>query len=270
MLKVAKIIDWIEALAPFRYAASWDNCGLQVGDPDAAVARILVALDPSSGTIEEARKRECQCMVTHHPLVFRPLADIRTDKFPGNLVIKAISYGIHLIVAHTNLDAALQGTNGWLLELLSLERSSPLESNLSFVSERTYGGMGRVGFLEQPVVLSDFVESVKEALGVFPRVVGRPAKPVHCVAVCTGSGGSLLELAISAGADAYVTGDLKYHEAQRALEADVALIDVGHFASERLIVQPLADYLQACASGEGVEVDVIASSCERDPFWTVR
>jgi putative NIF3 family GTP cyclohydrolase 1 type 2 len=130
--------------------------------------------------------------------------------------------------------------------------------------------MGLTGFLSQAMSLRTLVEKTIKALGGIPvRAVGNADKQVHRVALCTGSGGSLMEQAISQGSDVFITGDVKYHDAQRALEAGLALIDIGHFASERIIVRPLAAFLRARAAGRGEALEVFEASVERDPFQHV-
>jgi dinuclear metal center YbgI/SA1388 family protein len=268
MLLVRNILCWLDDFAPFRFAESWDHCGLQVGDPEASLERILVALDPCSQTIREAERLKCQCMVTHHPIIHRPLNAVRMDEHPGRLVAEALMKGISMIAVHTNLDAACQGTNDHLARLLALDVLEPLEADAGWKQEQLYGGMGRVGLLSRPVSLGEMVEATRGALGgIGVRVVGNREKVIQRVAVCSGSGGSLVERVIATGSDAYVTGDIKYHEAQRAVEADLALIDIGHFASERIIVKPLVDYLTAKAAVEGSRLEVFAATEERDPFW---
>lgn len=268
MVRVKDILSWIDAYAPFRYAASWDNCGLLVGDPEAGVERVLTALDVSSETLSEAENTRSQCLVTHHPLLLNPIKAVRLDSFPGNLVARALKSGINLIAAHTNLDAAREGTNGQLSRILSMEMVEPLEIDPPWRHEETYGGMGRVGFLSSPAPLKEFVESIREALGQIDiRVVGNPEQIVHKVALCTGSGGSLIRQAFASGSQVYITGDLKYHDAQWALEVGLALIDIGHFASERLIAGPLADYLRSRSLQSPDKLEVIVAMQEKDPFW---
>lgn len=268
MVRVRDILAWLDGFAPFRYAAPWDQCGLQVGDPDAPVTRLLVALDPSSATIEEARSLACQCLVSHHPLLFQPLKTVRTDHFPGNLVITALVGGLHLIAAHTNLDAARDGTNTVLGERLSLTQLEPLERDPAREGEERYGGMGRVGLLPRAMTLAELAANTRDALGaVAVRAVGDGTRRVVRVALCSGSGGSLLEQALTAGVDVFVTGDIKYHDAQRAVEAGLALIDVGHFASEQLIVRPLAAFLQRQAALHRKALQILEATVEQDPFW---
>jgi len=268
MVLVRDILDWLDFYAPFRYAASWDQCGLQVGDPEAPAKRVLVALDPNTATLGEAEERECQCLVTHHPLFLHPLKAVRADQFPGNLILRGVLRGIHLIAAHTNLDVAKGGTNDHLGQMLSIHTLQPLDCDDPRVGEDRYSGMGLTGFLPQSMSFRALVEKTSKALGgIAVRAVGHGEKQVHRVALCTGSGGSLMKQVISAGSDVFITGDVKYHDAQRALEAGLALIDIGHFASERIIVRPLAAFLRAQAVARREALEVLEARVERDPFW---
>lgn len=268
MLCVKDVLRWVDDRAPFRFAMSWDRCGLQVGDPEAPVHGIMVALDPSADTIEESVEAACQCLVTHHPLIFRSMNAVRRDQFPGSLVVRAIEGGINIISAHTNLDAARAGTNDCLAELLALENIEPLEVEAAWQGQEQYAGMGRTGLLPGVVKIEDLAARVADVLGgIKVRVVGDRGREVRRLALCTGSGGSLIETVITRGSDVYVTGDLKYHEAQMALAAGLSLIDVGHFASERLVVRPLAEYLQSRGVKEGFSPKVLIAAGERDPFW---
>ncbi len=270
-MRVRDILEWLDAYAPFRYAEAWDNCGLLVGDPSAVVDRVLVALDPGLQTIAEAERRGAQCLVTHHPVILQPLKMVRLDVYPGSVVARALKSGISLIAAHTNLDAAREGTNERLARMLSLERIEALESAPAWRHEEAYGGMGRVGLLPRSMSLEELVEYVEGALGgIIARAVGDPGGKVRKVSLCTGSGASLMHHAPANGSQAYITGDVKYHDAQWAVEAGLSLIDIGHFASERLIVEPLADYLRSRSSGEAVSLEVIPAVTERDPFWSRR
>ena len=271
MLRVMDLLAWVDDYAPFRYAESWDRCGLQVGDPHATVERVMVALEPSSSTLREAEETGCRCIVTHHPLIFKPLDAVRSDCYPGGLVYRAIRSNIHCIAAHTNLDAAVEGTNGRWTQLLALKDIGPLEADPSHVGEARYGGMGRIGNLPRPKKLEDLVREIREMLGGSEiRVVGDPKREVFKVGLCTGSGAGLMDAALRSGRDVYITGDIKYHEAQRAVEAGLALVDAGHFASERLMVEPLAEYIRQRAFGAGIRLDVLSAREEKDPFWLLR
>lgn len=270
MAKVKEVLALLDAHAPFRFAEPWDQCGLQVGDPEADVKRILVALDPGSAALDEAIANGCQCLVTHHPLIFRPLQRVRTDEYPGALVVRALREGINLIAAHTNLDVAREGTNDCLAGVLELQCVTALEEEKAWHGEGRYGGMGRLGLLPDSVTLGDLATRLGRLLpSAVVRGVGDQARPVQRVALCTGSGGSLVERAIATGADVYVSGDIKYHEAQRAVEAGLGIVDVGHFASEHLVLQPLAQVLRSWAEQLGLPLAIRVARTERDPFWTL-
>jgi dinuclear metal center YbgI/SA1388 family protein len=270
MVYVRDLINWIDAYAPFRLAAKWDHCGLQVGNPAAEVKRVLVALDVSSRTLDEAIRSECQCLVTHHPLIFRPIAAVREDVYPGALVTRSVRGQVSLIAAHTNLDIAPEGTNDRLSALLGLTGTTPLEVEPSSGGESAPMGLGRVGSLPRALPLAGLARELERLLtGSRVRVVGNPEQSIRRLALCTGSGGSLLELALAAGVDAYVTGDIRYHEGQRAVEENLGLIDVGHFASEHIIVHPLAEYLRSRSRDLELRLEVLESNEESDPFWYV-
>lgn len=268
MVRVIDILNWIDSYAPFHYAASWDQCGLQVGDPQSEVTRTLVALDPTSRVLSEAEELKCQCLVSHHPLLFQPLKTLRFDEYPGALVARAVKSGIHMIAVHTNLDAALGGTNHFLAALFGIRDVQPLEVDKSLQGEPRYLGMGGVGLLEEVLSLKSLMEKAQRVLGLEKiKAVGDPSRNLRRVAFCTGSGGSLIGKAVESGADVYLTGDIKYHEAQRALETGLAVVDIGHFASERIIVAPLAAYLREEAKRRSQYLEVMEAGTENDPFW---
>ncbi|MGC9194901.1 MAG: Nif3-like dinuclear metal center hexameric protein [Syntrophobacteraceae bacterium] len=270
MVRVKEILGWIDSLAPFRFAESWDNCGLQVGNPQASITGLLVALDPSSPVLAEARERGCQCVVTHHPLLLHPLSSILTDSWPGCVVERALLSGISIIAAHTNLDAARQGTNGQLAQLLGLSITGPLDAQPSLCQDSRYGGMGVVGLLAREATAEKIAAELKSALGAQSvRIAGDWKKRVSRVAVCSGSGGSLLGKALAAGADLYITGDLKYHDARLAEEYGLVVIDIGHFASEKPVLGVLCDFFRARAASEALELDVFVSQSEFDPLRSV-
>ncbi len=270
MVRVRQIIDWIDSWAPFRFARSWDNSGLQVGNPEALVGRVLVALDAGSDVLGEAKKLGCQCLVTHHPLLFRPIQNLRTDSWPGNLIAEAIVSGINIIAAHTNVDAARGGTNGRLQDLLGLEGVSPIEADANLSDESRYMGIGLIGKLPAEMNVGELARQLNDSLGCNVKIVGDLDKPLLRTAICTGSGASLIGDVVSAGADVYITGDIKYHDAKLAEEYGLAIIDVGHFASEILVLEPIAAFLASRAIEEGSTLESLVSRTEKDPFRTIR
>ena len=267
MVLIKDILQWIDSWAPFRYAQSWDNSGLQVGSPDSPVNRVLVALDPTSDVLAEARGLECQCVATHHPLLMQPVKCVQTDLWPGTIIAQALLSGIGIIAAHTNLDAAREGTNAQLEKLLELDAAGPLDAEAEFCRDGQYLGMGLVGLLTREATLEALALTLSRVLGrTAVRMCGDPQKQVTRVAVCTGSGGSLIRKVLASGAEVYITGDVKYHDARLAEESGLAVIDIGHFASEKLVLEPFGDFLRSRAKSEGAKLEVFISKSEKDPF----
>lgn len=228
----------------------------------------MVALDPASVVIEESRLLGCQCLVTHHPLLLRPIQSLKTDSWPGSIIASTLLAGINIIAAHTNLDAAVGGTNAQLSDLLDLQSTKPLEADNGLAGDKQYLGLGLAGLLPRPETVLALADRLSVALGgPAVRFTGDPLRTVARVAICTGSGGSLLQRVLESGANAFITGDMKYHDARFAEESGLAVIDIGHFASEKIIVEPLAQYLRSISQGHALEV--FTSKSERDPFQTI-
>jgi len=368
--RIQDLLGLLHGLYPPDLAEDWDNVGLQVGDPSAPLSQVLVALDASEAAVEEARKRNCQALLTHHPLILRPLKNITPSDSTGRTALTAIRNGISILSAHTNLDSASDGLNDWLAARLALREVVPLAASVAelvklavyvpkehaeavagalfdagagkvggydrcsfrvtgegtfrpgegcrpFIGEqgaeerveevrietilprRLSGrviekmrrvhpyeevaydlyplhnrlpgaGLGRIGRLAEATTLAVFAEAVKAALGLPAlRVVGDPQRRLAKVALCGGSGASLLAEADRQGADVLVTGDVKYHEARQAEERGIALLDAGHFGTEHLAVGGLVEALSRQAATRGMPITCIAMEGEHDPFMTV-
>lgn len=238
-----------------------------MGSPDASADRVMVALDPGSAAVEEARALGCKCLVTHHPLLIRPISSVITDTWPGKIIAWALMAEISIVAAHTNLDAACDGTNARLRDLLGLEETVPLESEAEHAEDARYLGIGLCGTLPNVLPLGELARQLSRDLGgVAVRMTGDPERLVERASICTGSGAGLIEHALKAGSDVFITGDVKYHDARLAEESGLCMVDIGHFASEKLVVEPLAAYLASRARGEGVQMDIFISRAEKDPF----
>ena len=367
-VKLQVIMEALEQLAPRRLAEEWDRVGLQLGQGAQEIRRVLVALDVTEAVAAEAKEVQADLIVAHHPFIFKPLEQIHTDRFPGNLLQQFLRDNVALIAAHTNLDYADGGLNDWLAEALELQKVEVLQagpeekllklvvfvpeeavegvrealaragaghigrySHCSFQSagegaflplegtkpykgkqgrlertpeirletilpqrisgrvlramlrshpyeevaydlyplanERREGGLGRIGLLPKELTLAELARQVAQKLdlpGV--RLVGDSQKIICKAAVCGGAGASLIGKAAFRGADVLITGDIKYHEAQQAQNSDLALLDAGHFGTEKLMVGKVAQYLQAQSVAGKWNVEVIAAQSERDVF----
>lgn len=272
-----ELMNYMEELAPLKYAEEWDNVGFLIGDPDRRIEKILVALDATPQVVEEGIVNQVDLIVTHHPFPFRGFKSVRRDQVEGKLIFSMIENHISLYAAHTNLDIAFGGTNDVLADEIGLESVdilSPLsmeekgERKDSGVHKREILGMGRIGKLSEPMVLKKYSNHVRKSLGLtYVRVVGNVNQKIQKVAICTGSGMSYLWEGIRQGADVFITGDVKFHEAQEALQQGIAIIDAGHYGTEHLIVPALAKSLKEWTQGK---IMILESKVERDPFQLIQ
>ena len=359
MVTVADFIDELESIAPQNLADDGDPIGLQVGDRGAEVRSVCVAVDASSAVVDAAVERGASLVVTHHPLIYRPLGSVTAGDPVSDRVMKLIRAGTSFFVMHTNFDTVPGGTNDVLAAMLGVLDTSPLTNRrqdkfykvVVFVPEeavervrnamaeagagrigqythcsfRTPGigsfvplptaqpyigtrgeleeveeyrlemvcagswldyviaemidkhpydevaydvyelanepviyGYGRVGTLGQETTLGEFADHVCSTLDVrFPRVFGDPRASVKRVALCSGGGMSLFKEAAASGADVYVTGDTRHHDVASALDLGIALIDAGHFETEKPGMVNLTERLRKTFSESGIEIDYI-------------
>ncbi|WP_298591192.1 Nif3-like dinuclear metal center hexameric protein [uncultured Selenomonas sp.] len=250
MVKCQDVMQAMERIAPRRLAEEWDNPGLLVGSPHDEVRKILVALDVREETVERAIEDGCDLIVAHHPLIFRALKALRTDDATGCKIARLIKADIAVFAAHTNLDSAAGGVNDVLAERLELHDVAPLVEGAA----DSEPGLGRIGSLRAEFSLEDFAALVKEKLGLSSmRVACAGERRISRVALCGGSGAEFVGRAAAKGADAYVTGDVKYHDAERAIGLGIHVLDAGHFATEQPIIARLAERLKK-ELGDGVEI----------------
>jgi dinuclear metal center YbgI/SA1388 family protein len=263
---LGEVVAALEARYDPALAEGWDAVGLVCGDPADPVDRVLVAVDPVAAVVDEAIETGAGLLVTHHPLFLTAVHGVPADDPKGRLVHRLVRAGCGLFVAHTNADrAAGVGVNDALAAVLGLTGTRPLQP----VAPGSREGLGRVGELAEPTTLAAFAAhaaAVLPATEVGVRAAGDPGRPVRTVAVCGGSGGSLLPDAAAAGADVFLTSDLRHHPVSESQEVSgPALCDVTHFASEWPWVPVVADVLTADLSGR---VAASASRVRTDP-WTV-
>lgn len=252
-MKLAKIYDYLDRIAPFSTQVDYDNAGLLMGSMDTEVERVLVTLDVTLEVAREAARKKCQLIVSHHPLIFHGLKAVTPDDPIGAVVLELARRSIAVISAHTNWDQAPDGVNEVLLKRLGVTPVGFLEPAGTTVDGKPYG-MGTVGELAEAKEPKAFAKLVKTALNAKGLRVTLGNRPVKRVAVCGGAGGDLLVRAVAWGADAYVTADVKYHEFLEAHQRGITLVDGGHFATEDPAMDVLRDKLVQTFGGAGVEV----------------
>lgn len=227
------IVELLEEMAPPSLAEDWDNVGLMLGRTSAPVRRVLLALDMTAETVQQAIDYKADLLVTHHPAIFKKLGRITDGDWQQELLLRLAEHGIAVYSAHTNLDCVSSGVNDALVQRLGITNEDVLDAG---------NGLGRIG--EVPAQsLTEFAEHVKKALRCDYVTLGDAGKRVQRVAVCGGAGSDLIALALKLGADTLVTGDVKYHEAQKAVFSGLNIIDAGHQPTEWPILDKLADRL---------------------------
>lgn len=227
-MTVRDISDVLEKFAPLPLQESYDNAGLQVGNPESEVHAVLLCLDVTSDVLEEAIRRKCDMIVSHHPLIFHGLKSLTGADETQRIAMRALATGVAIYSAHTNLDSTWNGVSHEMAHMLGV---SDIEV-LSPLADEPRAGLGVVGNIE-PTPKLELLRKIKERFGVECLRYSSQSKRivVKRVALCGGSGASLIREAISAGADLYVTGDIKYHD-YTTYGGDIVLADIGHYQSE--------------------------------------
>ncbi len=229
--RVSGLMAAMERIAPAALAQEGDNVGLLAGDPSDSLTGVYVALDLTVEAVQDARAHGCSAVLTHHPILYRPVRALRLDDPALAPALQLIRSGMSLFTAHTNWDMAQGGVRDCLADALEL-------------SGRAVDGLVAAGDLPRPVPLSQLAAWAGRRLGCdLPRYYG-PDREVRRLAVCGGAGMSEARVACALGVDAYLTGDVTYHDAQDAAAEGLALVDCGHAETERLSLSFLGRRLQ--------------------------
>jgi dinuclear metal center YbgI/SA1388 family protein len=262
-VRVKDLLAVLEEIARPSLAESWDNVGLMVGDPDQEISGVLVALDPTEEIFAEAARRGCDAVVTHHPLIFKPLQAIRTDQVSGRLLARALSAGIAVVGCHTNLDKVAGGVNDILAARLGLEQCRVLAED----PDGGGTGFGRVGRLKEGTTFEGFIDHLLVTMDLAAvRVAGVIPEQVETVAVCGGSGSELAMSAAEAGAQVFVTGEVKHSNARWAEDEGFCVVDAGHFSTEKLVVPGLVAAVAKGIEDQGLSLKVVATEVQKSPF----
>lgn len=253
-----EVTDIIEQRFPKEYALDWDNVGLLAGRDDKEVRCIYIALDASDEVIHAAAQQGADMLVTHHPLIFSGMKRITNQDFIGRRILELIRRDISYYAMHTNYDvlgmAALSGS------MIGLKQPEALEMTCE-----AQEGIGRIGQLEKAVSLRQCCEDVKRAFHLESvRVFGNPDRTVERIAICPGSGKSVIGEALKKQADVLITGDIGHHEGIDAAAQGMAVIDAGHYGLEHIFVEDMKDYLGKKL--EGVQI-ITAPVCH--PFVNI-
>lgn len=240
-MKVKELTDWLDGRYPADMAEHWDNVGLLVGDDEADVHHVFLALDLTEKTLDEAISADADMIITHHPMIFEGQKKINNHSFTGRRILKLIRNGIQYYAMHTNYDVlGMAELSADYLKLTDREVLSVTEE-----TEDGCEGFGRVGMLPEQMTLRECGDFVKKALALHDvRVYGDPDCLVQKAAVCTGSGKSMIPDALAKGAQVYVTGDIDHHTGIDAVAAGLPIIDAGHYGTEYIFMNAMRKILE--------------------------
>ena len=239
MMKISEIYNFLDNLSPFNTQATWDNSGLLIGDLNNEIKNIYISLDIDEALITNAEPNSL--LITHHPLIFKPLNNLAGQKYPKNLIKKMLNKNLSLISMHTNYD----------LSHLNMYFAKDI-LGFDIISSEDF-----VIYTNINLYFKDLIALIKQKLNLsFIKTTLSNKDFIKTLAICTGSGGDLIPYI---NADCFLSGDFKYHQALEALNNDLALIDIDHFVSENCFAKSLFIHLQ------NLPVKVIISNC-KNPF----
>ncbi|MGN1414555.1 MAG: Nif3-like dinuclear metal center hexameric protein [Anaerovoracaceae bacterium] len=238
-MKLDEIARLIEKRSPLGLQENWDNSGFQIklGNPD--ITRVLVSLEVTDSVISEAEAYGAELILCHHPMIFAPVHNIDDKSVIGNYICRVIKSGISVYATHTPFDKCAGGNNDYLASKLHLNHVEPLPGDET--------GICRMGLTDGEYTVCEFVRQTANRLSQDVRqyrVTGDVLDRVKTVGICTGAGAEFMETAYEAGCDLFVTGDVKYHTAQLAREMGMNVLDIGHYGSEILFTENMAEWLR--------------------------
>lgn len=228
MIKIKDVIEVVENFAPLSLQESWDNCGVQVGySLDRGCTGVVLTLDVTLAAVNMAVESGANLVIAHHPMTIGGVKSFTDSSEVGRIIHSAVQNNVAIYSAHTSLDSCAGGINDYLAELLGLKEVEVL------VPTATDGvGLGRIGRLPKAITPGELAELVKSQYGAEAVRYCDGGAMIERVALCSGSGGSLLENALRANVDGYICSDLKYHSFTDMVAEGLTLVDVGHFESE--------------------------------------
>jgi len=259
MVSVNEVCQVLQQLAPLSSAESWDNVGLLLGRAERSVGRLMTCLTLTPNVVCEAIGRNVQMIVTHHPVMFRPIKSITSETLEGRLLLDLIEAGIAVYSPHTAFDNAGEGINQWLAESLGLELIEPLRPFATGIP----GGSARVGIFQETLSRKEFLEKVAAEIGAeYLEVAWHGSENVRRVGLACGSAAEYLTDALQSGCDTFVTGEARFHAAVECQSRGINLVLMGHYCSERPAVIRLAALLSARLG----DVECFSSEHDQNPL----
>ncbi len=270
MVQIRDICEFLDRLAPLQLAEDWDNVGLLAGNPQREVKKLITCLTLTADVAAEAVAGGAQLVVSHHPILFRPVQRLTADTVDGAMLLTLLEGGVAVYSPHTAYDSARDGINQQLAEALGLSDTGVLRplaveaaADDAPATAAESSGAGRHGLLKQPLSLAAFSALVKQRLDVGRlQYVGDPGQTIRRVAIACGSAAEFIHDARRAGCDVLLTGEARFHDAVLARALRIPLVLAGHYATERPAVEQLARVLAEAFPG----ITAWPSRQERDPL----
>ena len=267
MVERKRIIEILEKIAPLSLAESWDNSGLLV-DANKEISNILICLDVNHAMINEAVSKNCNLIISHHPPIFEPIKDLKSE----DIAFKAIKHNISLYAMHTNMDKADDGLNDILAQMIGLKNihkiSNEMDADDVFSNDTL--DFVRVGTLDESTDVMKYARFVCSALDMNGlRISGDLKKQVKTVAVACGAGGDMMFDAEKQEADVFITGEMKHHLYLEATKRKMVIFEAGHYHTEKHFVNIIHSRLQSALNQLKSNVNVFKSEIEDSPYEVV-
>lgn len=262
-VSLQQIMDVLEIAYPAIYAEEWDQVGLHFGDKNSKVKKLMTALDIRPEVVDEAINKQVDTIIVHHPVLFSPISRMDNSTSELRMYSQLVKHDINVFVLHTNLDRAWDGMNDWLAQSLDLQHVISLEA----IKDNEIPGLGRFGYLREPLKRDELITYVKEKLRVpYLKIIEQEAKSSYeSIAITGGSAFDSIEDAVALDADVFITGDISYHKGHEALEHKLLTMDAGHFI-EHVFIRKMADYLNEINLRNHWQLEIIESESNTNPF----
>mgnify|MGYP005882889891 CR=1 FL=1 len=246
-MKIIEVVDALERFAPLPLQEGYDNAGLQVGLTEAEVSGALLCLDVTEAVLDEAIENGCNLIVSHHPLIFHKLAHLTGDDYVQRVVMKAIKHDVAIVSMHTNMDAAVGGVNYRIAAKMGAKVTGTIgrRKEVNDVDGQSVNGSdGVVATFDEPMAADDFMVLLKKVFNVECVMANEMLRrPIRTVAVCGGAGDFLLPDAVKVGADAFLTGEMHYHQFF-GWEQVIQIAVIGHYQSEQFTKEIFRDVIE--------------------------
>ncbi len=260
-MRCSDIIEKLEQIAPVKYAEEWDNVGFLAGRREKKIKTVFIALDATDEIIEEAVEVGADMILTHHPLIFKPVTRINNDDFIGRRLVRLLQNDICYYAMHTNFDVVAMAQAA--ADEMGLTDTKVL--SVTFDDGNRKEGIGRYGKWKRIQSLSECASYVKEVFRLKSvNVYGDLETPIGTIAICPGSGKSTMKDVVAAGADVLITGDVDHHMGIDLAAQGVCVIDAGHYGLEKIFAPYMKDFLK-----KEIPSIQIQTAEEKNPFYTI-